>query len=143
VVAVDHRGGTILAAPDGKVAAVLVVSRFTVAADDVESFLARAKDALAVLAASRGFRAGRIGRSVDDPSAWVVTTEWDGVGTCRRALSSYDAKTRVQPLLGEAHAEPASFELRYAVEAGAAPVEHRGGLADDAQTAAPGDRSLD
>jgi heme oxygenase (mycobilin-producing) len=121
---------------------VLVVSRFTVAEGEAESFLARAKDALAVLAASRGYRAGRIGRSVDDPSAWVLTTEWDGVGACRRALSSYEAKLRVQPLLGEAHAGPTTFEIRYAVDAGAAPVEHPGGLAGDAQTAGPGDRPL-
>jgi hypothetical protein len=42
---------------------------------------------------------GRIGRAADDPTAWVLTTEWEGVGAYRRSLSAYDVKVDAAPLL--------------------------------------------
>ena len=89
---------------------MFVVSRFDVPADEAESFLARARAAVAALAARPGYRSGRIGRSMDDPTLWTLTSAWEGVGAYRRALSAYDVKVGAAPLLALARDEPSSFE---------------------------------
>lgn len=89
---------------------MFVVSRFDVDPAEAEEFLARARTALAALAARPGYRTGRVGRSLDDPSLWTVTTAWANVGAYRRALSAYDVKVTAAPLLGLARDEPSSFE---------------------------------
>ena len=89
---------------------MLVVTRHRVDGDSGE-FLSRARAALAVLAARPGFETGRIGRALDDPTLWVITTRWQGVGAYRRALSAYDVKLGAVPLLSTAIDEPSAFEL--------------------------------
>ncbi len=89
---------------------MFVVARFDVAADDVDDFLARAREAVAALAARPGYRTGLVGRSVDAPEVWTLVTEWDGVGAYRRALSAYDVKLRATPVLALARDEPSAFE---------------------------------
>ncbi len=93
---------------------MLVVTRFTVPEVDGAGFEASARAALAALAARPGSRRGRLGRAVDDATAWVLTTEWEGVGAYRRSLSAYDVRVHAAPLLGSAHPEPSAFELVYA-----------------------------
>lgn len=93
---------------------MLVVSRFDDAPDDVEE---RGRTALAVLASRPGFVRGSLGRAADDPSAWVLVTEWTGVGAWRRALSSYDVKMQVTPLLALGRDEPSAFEVLVAADA--------------------------
>ena len=73
-------------------------------------FAARAQDALAALSVRPGFVRGSLGRSVDDEDAWLLVTEWENVGSYRRALGNYDVKLRATPLLGEALDVPSSFE---------------------------------
>jgi hypothetical protein len=53
------------------------------------------------LAACPGYRRGQLGQAVDEPGRWVLVTEWDGVGSYRRALSAYDVKldTAALPVL--------------------------------------------
>jgi hypothetical protein len=99
---------------------VLVVVRFRPDADDAgpAGFLAGARDLLAVLAARPGWRAGRIGRAVDDGSWWVLVTEWDSVGAYRRAISSEEVRMRV-PLLASAVDEPTAYEVLDAAGLGA------------------------
>jgi hypothetical protein len=97
---------------------VLVITRYTVAELDADDFLARGRAALAVLATRPGYRSGRIGRAADDPTLWVLTTEWDNVGSYRRALGGYDVKVQAAPLLSLAHDEPSAFELMYVDDAG-------------------------
>ncbi len=116
---------------------MLVVTRFRVTEDEGDRFLADAGRALAALAACRGYRSGRVGRAVEDPQAWVVQTEWDGVGAYRRALSAYDVKVHAAPLLGLALDEVSAYEVLLAD--GADPVGERiSARAVDADTAAPG-----
>jgi hypothetical protein len=86
---------------------VLVVNRFR--ADDL-ALRADLQAALAVLSGQVGFEDGRLGRSVDDPSLWVMVTRWRDVGSYRRALSSYDVKVGAVPLLSRAIDEPSAFE---------------------------------
>ncbi len=94
---------------------MIVVSRFAVAESEGESFLDRARDALAALETANGYRRGWVGRAADDPTVWILGTEWAGVGAYRRALSGFDVRIRVAPLLGEATDEPSAFEILHAV----------------------------
>ncbi len=90
---------------------MIVVNRFRVPPEDTGGFRAELHAAREALAARPGFVAGRIGRNVDDPSLWVLTTEWEGVGAYRRALSAYDVKLAAVPVLARAIDEPSAFEL--------------------------------
>jgi heme oxygenase (mycobilin-producing) len=90
---------------------VLVVTRFDVPEGESAAFLPRAQAALAAFAARPGYVRGRIGRAADDPTLWVLTTEWVGVGAYRRSLSAYDVKVDAAPLLSLGRDEPSAFEL--------------------------------
>jgi quinol monooxygenase YgiN len=93
------------------VAFVLVVSRFDVPEDESDTFLEQARTALAAFSVRDGYLQGRIGRAPDDPTAWVMTTEWVGVGAYRRSLSPYDVKVALAPLLVYSRDEVSAFEL--------------------------------
>jgi quinol monooxygenase YgiN len=99
---------------------VLVVTRFDVPEGDYATFLPRAQAALAAFAARPGYLRGRVGRAADDPTAWVLTTEWEGVGAYRRSLSSYDVKVDAAPLLSLGRDEPSAFEVLHADDGSAA-----------------------
>jgi quinol monooxygenase YgiN len=90
---------------------VLVVNRFRVPVDDGPAFLADLQDALAALAERPGHLDGTIGRNLDDPTLWVLSTRWEHVGAYRRALSAYDVKLRAVPLLSRAVDEPSAYEV--------------------------------
>lgn len=70
----------------------------------------RAQDALTALAARPGFLRGTLGRSTDADSVWLLVTEWENVGSYRRALGNYEVKLRATPLLGEALDLDSSYE---------------------------------
>lgn len=101
---------------------MLIVTRFTVTEADAASFQERAQRAVAALGARPGYLGSRIGRAADDPTAWVITTEWDGVGSYRRSLSAYDVKIDASPLMGLAHDEPSAYEVLHADGPGAPPA---------------------
>lgn len=90
---------------------MLVVSRFRVPATDVEAFRRDMEVAHAALAARPGYERGTVGRNVDDPELWVLSTQWEHVGAYRRALSSYDVKLHAVPLLSRALDEPSAYEV--------------------------------
>lgn len=90
---------------------MLVVTRYRVPPADAVTFRDRARRALEVLAAKPGWRGGHVGRAADDPELWVVSSEWQNVGSYRRALSSYEAKLEAVPLLSLAIDEPTAFEI--------------------------------
>ena len=98
-----------LADPD-TLAAVIVVTRFRVPQDEHAAFRGDLERARQTLAGQRGYVAGRIGRNVDDPELWVLTTEWEGPGAYRRALSAYDVKLTAVPTLSRALDEPSAYE---------------------------------
>ena len=99
------------------VSPVLVVTRFDVPEEQSSAFLPRAQAALAAFAGRPGYLRGRIGRAADDPTAWVITTEWTGVGAYRRSLSSYDVKVDAAPLLSLGRDEASAFEVLHASDA--------------------------
>jgi quinol monooxygenase YgiN len=90
---------------------VIVVNRFRVDDSDAESFRADLERAHRTLAVQAGYLAGHVGRNVDDPGLWLLTTQWQGPGAYRRALSSYDVRTAAVPTLGRALDEPSAYEV--------------------------------
>ena len=90
------------------------MTRFDVPEDEAAGFLPQAQAALAAFAARPGYVRGRVGRAADDPTAWVLTTEWVGIGAYRRSLSAYDVKVDAAPLLALGRDEPSAFEVLHA-----------------------------
>jgi quinol monooxygenase YgiN len=90
---------------------VIVVNRFRVAAERADEFRADLGAAREALAQRPGYVGGEIGRNVDEPDLWVLTTRWKNVGSYRRALSAYDVKVTAVPLLSQAIDEPSAYEL--------------------------------
>ena len=75
---------------------------------------------LRMLSERQGFVSGAVGRALDDPTRWVLQTRWENVGSYRRALSAYDVRTTVVPLLAYAVDEPSAYEI--VVGEGATPM---------------------
>lgn len=90
---------------------MLVVSRFRVLAAEAPAFRSDMEVAHAALAARPGYLYGTLGRNVDDPELWVLSTRWENVGAYRRALSAYDVKLHAVPLLSRALDEPSAYEV--------------------------------
>lgn len=89
---------------------MLVLTRFVVEPEDEATFRAQAAAALAALKERPGWRAGRLGRAIDDGRGWLLVTEWESVGAYRRALGGFDVKMHATPLLARAVAEPSAYE---------------------------------
>ena len=89
---------------------MLVVNRFRVPLVEGEEFREQLATAHRTLAACVGYAGGEIGRNVDDPELWVLTTRWADVGSYRRALSTYDVKLHAVAVLGRAIDEPSAYE---------------------------------
>jgi quinol monooxygenase YgiN len=89
---------------------VIVVNRFRVPENEQATFRDDLERTRQALVAQRGYVAGWVGRNLDDPELWVLTTEWDGVGAYRRALSAYDVKLAAVPTLSRAIDEPSAYE---------------------------------
>jgi hypothetical protein len=89
---------------------VLVVTRHPRSGPAGRDLLAEARDLLDVLTGLPGFRRGWVASAVDDPDVVLVVHEWDDVGSWRRALGSFDVKTRT-PFLLTAADEPSAFEV--------------------------------
>lgn len=80
-------------------------------ADDGDDFVQRAQAALTALATRPGYLRGSLGRSTDDESAYVLLTEWENVGSYRRALGNYEVKLHATALLATAMDIPGGFEV--------------------------------
>jgi hypothetical protein len=76
------------------------------------------RDVAELLAAQDGCLSVTVGRSIDDPASWVLSSEWESVGQYRRALSTFDVKVNGVPVLSRAIDEPGAFEVLYGNRAG-------------------------
>ena len=93
---------------------MLVVTRLRTPSPDTaaeESLRAGLLHAREILASKPGYVGGEVGRNVDDPTLWVLTTRWQNVGSYRRALGSYEGKMHIQPLMMHAVDEPSAYEV--------------------------------
>lgn len=91
---------------------MLVVNRFRDPAGSAPGALRAELEAVHALLATRsGYVDGLLGRNLDEPDLWVLTTRWESVGAYRRALSSYDVKLHGVPVLSRAIDEPGAYEV--------------------------------
>ncbi|MFM7145840.1 MAG: antibiotic biosynthesis monooxygenase [Actinomycetales bacterium] len=95
---------------------LLVAIRFRGSQMLVNEGLAELRAAVQVLAQSPGFRGSSIGQATDDPELLIVTLTWRDIGSYRRALSRYEVKMQVVPLLSRAIDEPTAFEILHAMD---------------------------
>jgi quinol monooxygenase YgiN len=89
---------------------VLVVARLRPPADE-ESFRADVRRAITAMASRPGHVSTRLAQALDDPSLWVLVSEWVNVGSYRRALSSYDVRMASGILMGAVVNEPTAYEV--------------------------------
>ncbi|GAA3459151.1 antibiotic biosynthesis monooxygenase family protein [Saccharothrix longispora] len=90
---------------------MLLVCRFTVPEASVADFTGRVDRALSLLTAQPGCRRAQLSRSTDEADRFVLTVEFDSVVAYRRAMSPFEVREHVVPLLSEANAdEPAAYE---------------------------------
>jgi heme-degrading monooxygenase HmoA len=89
---------------------MIAIARFELPLSQAEEFRAELKAGKAVLSEAAGFRSGTVGQNLDEPTLWVLTTEWENVGSYRRALSSTRAKLEAIPVLARAIDEPGAYE---------------------------------
>ncbi|MGH3775236.1 MAG: antibiotic biosynthesis monooxygenase family protein [Pseudonocardiaceae bacterium] len=115
---------------------MILICRFILDAADpagAEDFLIRARRALGLLTAQQGCLGGQLGRSPDDITRWVLVVQFESVVAYRRALSPFDVREHVVPLLSEAlTGEPGSYEVLAAAQRGAV-TDHTSLLAPDAE----------
>ncbi|WP_131741609.1 antibiotic biosynthesis monooxygenase family protein [Actinomadura roseirufa] len=90
---------------------MIAITRYRVPDEAAGDFAERMTAVLGALAASQGFRSGRLGRTVDDPGLWALVTEWDGAGYYRRALGAYEVRLEFLPLAALAVDEPGAYEI--------------------------------
>jgi hypothetical protein len=112
---------------------VILICRFAVEPARAGDFLTRARRTLRLLTAQQGCLGGQLGRSPDDTTRWVLAVQFESVVAYRRALSVFEVREHVVPLLSEAlTGEPGSYEVLAAAEGGAV-TDHASLLALDAE----------
>ena len=91
--------------------AVLAVNRVHAFGSADEQMSAELSTLIDVFATLPGFRSARAGRCIDQPDVWILSTEWENVGTYRRALSSYAVKTGGHPVFVRIEDQPGAYEV--------------------------------
>jgi len=90
---------------------VLAVNRLLALGSPDEQITAELSELIEVLARQPGFRSARAGQCLDEPDVWILLSEWNSVGTYRRALSSHAVKTSGYPVFVRVVDEPGAYEL--------------------------------
>ena len=116
---------------------LLVVTHYRITDDMSQAFREEARLALTTMSERAGFVRGHLGRATDEAARWVLSTEWEGVGAYRRALSSYDVKLHVTGVMLRALEEPSAFEVLESTS-GSGLRSAESDRAADAATAGPG-----
>ena len=107
---------------------MLLVCRYDVDPAGTDDFLARARRAVALLAAQRGCRGVELARATESPTRWVLVATFASAADYRRALSPFEVREHVVPFLSAARTdEPATFERRLGGDADGV-VDHEGVL---------------
>lgn len=91
----------------------------------------RARLALMLLTRADGSRHASLARAVDQPDRWVLVARFSSVVAYRRALSPFEVREHVVPLLAEALAdEPGAYETLAEAHGGSV-TDHPSLLAGD------------
>ncbi len=109
---------------------------------DVAGLMVLLRESVSLLATKEGFVDARVSRAIDDGALVTLELSWDTVGSYRRALSSYDVKVQVVPIMSQALDEPTAFEVLHVRDARGA-ADATGALAADAGTVSLGSASAD
>lgn len=118
------------------------IARLRFRAPDVPALMAQLRKCVVLLATHDGFVDARLARAIDDDALIVMDVSWMTVGAYRRALSSYDVKVEVVPIISQAIDEPTAFEVLHVTD-GDGPVDAAGALAADASSVSLGEASAD
>ena len=86
------------------------IARFSIPLGQASEFRAQLATLQSVLAQAPGFIDGVFGQNLDDPTLWHLSTNWENVGSYRRALSSTRAKLEAIPILARAIDELGAYE---------------------------------
>ncbi len=89
---------------------MIAIARFEQPLSQATDFRAELDSVKAVLGEAPGFISATVGQNLDQPTLWILTTEWQNVGSYRRALSSTRAKLEAIPVLARAIDEPGAYE---------------------------------
>ena len=92
---------------------MLAIARFTTPLAEATEFEAQLSVALEAFSACAGFVSGEFGQNLDEPILWSLVTQWENVGSYRRALSNLNVKMNAIPLLARAIDEPGAYERPY------------------------------
>ena len=109
---------------------------------DVPALMVQLRESVALLSTKDGFINAHVVRAIDDPELIVMQLGWDTVGAYRHALSSYDVKVQVVPVISQALDEPTAFEVLHFRDARAV-VDAPGAVAADATTVSLGSASAE
>ncbi|CAB4925995.1 unannotated protein [freshwater metagenome] len=89
---------------------MLAIARFSIALSQAKDFRTDLEAARDALAEAPGFIDAQIGQNLDDQTLWVLSTQWENIGSYRRALSAMRSKLEAIPVLALAIDEPGAYE---------------------------------
>jgi quinol monooxygenase YgiN len=92
---------------------MLAIARFSVPLGSAAHFQTQLSSALESFSQCKGFIDGEYGQNLDDLTLWSLVTQWENVGSYRRALGTNDVKMNVIPTLAQAIDEPGAYEKPY------------------------------
>ncbi|MDQ3576009.1 MAG: antibiotic biosynthesis monooxygenase [Actinomycetota bacterium] len=90
---------------------MLAVNRLRADGDAEEQITGELAVLIDVFMTLPGFLRARAGRCLDEPDVWILLTEWESVGTYRRALSSHAVKTTGYPVFVRIVDEPGAYDV--------------------------------
>ncbi|TEX51015.1 MAG: hypothetical protein B7C55_07765 [Actinomycetales bacterium mxb001] len=125
---------------DGSAPGFVALLRFR--SHDVPVLVAQLRNCVALLSTKAGFINAHMARAIDESELIVLQLGWDTVGSYRRALSAYDVKVEVVPVMSQALDEPTAFEVLHFRDASGA-VDSTGALAADADSVSLGSAAAD
>ncbi|MSW18320.1 MAG: antibiotic biosynthesis monooxygenase, partial [Actinobacteria bacterium] len=59
---------------------MIAIARFELPLSEADAFRSELESVRDVLSAAEGFVSGTVGQNLDEPTLWVLTTEWKNVG---------------------------------------------------------------
>jgi quinol monooxygenase YgiN len=117
---------------------VLLVCSFTVPTTDSPQFTTQANRAIELLTTQPGCLRAVLAHSADEPTSWVLTAEFASVVAYRRALSPFEVREHVIPLLSQG--EASAYEVLTESTNGHL-TQHTSVVAADAATVRPSEAS--
>jgi hypothetical protein len=90
-------------------------SLWTFDVDGESKWNENARSALVILQRQSGFISANIFHSADEPQRYLVQSDWQDVGSYRRAMGSMDSKLGVWPFLADMKDDITAFEKLFSM----------------------------